>query len=117
MLLQVSSAVPSSPIDLVLAATTVTQAVLVLLACLSLLSWSIMFGVWRSLASASNHATKFARDFERAERLDEASALTKVASPGALPRLFMRAMSFVSDARVANQQVRERATPTAGSAP
>ena len=96
-------------------ATPVTQGVLVLLACLSLLSWSIMFGVWRSLASAQNHATRYARDFERAERLDEAAALTKVTSPGALPRLFLRAISFVSDARVANQQVRERATPNAVS--
>ena len=98
-------------------ATTVTQAVLVLLAGLSLLSWSIMFGVWRSLAKASNHATKYARDFERAERLDEAAALTKVSQPGALPRLFLRAMNFVSDARVATQQVRERATPNVGDAP
>jgi biopolymer transport protein TolQ len=110
--------VPSGPIELVMNATPVTQGVLVLLACLSLLSWSIMFGVWRSLAKAQNHATKYARDFERAERLDEAAALTKVTSPGALPRLFLRAISFVSDARVANQQVRERATPNAlGDAP
>ncbi len=98
-------------------ATTVTQGVLVLLAFLSLLSWSIMFGVWRSLAKASSHATKFARDFERAERLEEASALAKITPPGALPRLFQRAVSFASDARVANQQLRERATPTASDAP
>jgi len=110
--------VPSGPIELVMNATPVTQGVLVLLACLSLLSWSIMFGVWRSLAKAQNHATKYARDFERAEHLDEAAALTKVTAPGALPRLFLRAISFVSDARVANQQVRERATPNAiGDAP
>ena len=98
-------------------ATTVTQAVLVLLAFLSLLSWSIMFGVWRSLAKASSHATKFARDFERAERLEEAAALAKVTPPGALPRLFSRAVRFAADARVANQQLRERATPTASDAP
>jgi biopolymer transport protein TolQ len=119
LLLQASrGSVPSGPIELVMNATPVTQGVLVLLACLSLLSWSIMFGVWRSLAKAQNHATRYARDFERAEHLDEAAALTKVTSPGALPRLFLRAISFVSDARVANQQVRERATPNAiGDAP
>jgi len=98
-------------------ATTMTQIVLVVLAVLSLLSWSIMFGVWRSLGKASSHATRFARDFERAERIDEASALAKVTPPGALPRLFLRAMTFASDARVANQQLRERATPTARDAP
>jgi biopolymer transport protein TolQ len=116
LLLQAArGSVPSGPIELVMNATTVTQGVLVLLAVLSLLSWSIMFGVWRSLAKASNHARKFARDFERAERLDEAAALTKVTSPGALPRLFLRAINFVADARVANQTLRERSTPSAGS--
>jgi biopolymer transport protein TolQ len=109
--------VPTGTFELIMNATTVTQAVLVLLAFLSLLSWSIMFGVWRSLAKASSHATKFARDFERAERLEEAAALAKVTPPGALPRLFQRAVRFASDARVANQQLRERATPTASDAP
>ena len=94
-------------------ATMVTQIVLVILAFLSLLSWSIMFGVWRSLSRATSHATRFARDFDRAERVEEAAALAKVAPPGALPRLFQRAISFVADARVASQQLRERATPTA----
>ena len=94
-------------------ATLVTQIVLVILAFLSLLSWSIMFGVWRSLSKATSHATRFARDFDRAERVEEAAALAKVAPPGALPRLFQRAISFVADARVASQQLRERATPTA----
>lgn len=114
MVLQVSrGSVPSGPIELVMNATLVTQIVLVILALLSLLSWSIMFGVWRSLSKATSHAARFARDFDRAERVEEAAALAKVAPPGALPRLFQRAISFVADARVASQQLRERATPTA----
>jgi biopolymer transport protein TolQ len=117
MLLQaVRGAVPSSPIDLVLSATTVTQVVLVVLALLSLLSWSIMFGLWRSVGKSNKLADKFMKDFETAD-LDEAAILAKRAPPGALPRLYMRGMKFVSDARVANQQVRERATPAPGSAP
>src|SRR4249920_3485507 len=104
MLLQASGgAVPSSPIDLVMSATTVTQVVLVLLACLSLLSWSIMFGVWRTLSKAASAADTFMRDFEHASRLEEAGILAKRATASALPRLYMRAMHFVSDARVANQ--------------
>jgi biopolymer transport protein TolQ len=105
-------AIPSSPIDLVLSATTVTQVVLVVLALLSLLSWSIMFGVWRSLAKALKSADKFTKDFEHATHVDEAVAFAKRASPSALPRLFMRAMRFVSDARVAGQQIRERSSPS-----
>ncbi len=110
MLLQAShGAVPSSPLELITNATTMTQVVLVFLAALSLLSWGIMFGVWHSLSKAIGAAEKFARDFERSSQLDDAGALAKRAPPGALPRLFLRAMHFVSDVRVASQQLRERA--------
>ena len=94
-----------------------TQAVLIVLALLSLLSWAIMFGVWRSLSRASSAAERFWQEFEHTSGLDEAGALAKRARPSALPRLFMRAMHFVADARVANQQVRERATPIGVDAP
>jgi biopolymer transport protein TolQ len=110
-------AVPSSPLDLVMNSTTATKVVLVILVLLSLLSWAIMFGVWRSLSRAGGHAEKFMHEFERAPRLDEAAAVAKRSPPGALPRLFMRAMHFVADTRVANQQLRERATPIAGDVP
>lgn len=115
LLVQASSgAIPSSPIDLVLSATTPTQVVLGVLVVLSLLSWAIMFGVWRSLSKATRAAERFSYDFERATRIEEAGALAKRAPPGALPRLFLRAIRFVSDARVGTQQLRERTTPTTG---
>src|SRR6185437_8467236 len=106
-----AGAVPASPVDLVMHATSVTQVVLIVLACLSLLSWGIIFGVWRALGKASGAAERFSREFDQAQRLDEAGALAKRSAPNALSRLFLRAMHFVSDARVANQQLRERATP------
>lgn len=108
---------PTSPWELIVNSSTMTKVVLGLLAFLSLLSWAIMFGVWRSLARAGAAAEKFWNDFERARTLDEASSLAKRTTTGALPRLFMRAIHFVADARVANQQLRERATPAAGDAP
>jgi biopolymer transport protein TolQ len=115
MLLQIErGAVPTSPLDLILNASTMTQIVLIFLALLSLLSWAIMFGVWRSIAKSSTAAEKFWHEFERASRLDDAGALAKRSTPSALPRLFMRAMHFVSDARVANQQLLERTTPMSG---
>ena len=118
MLLQAArGAIPSNPIDLVMAATTITKAVLIVLAALSLLSWSIMFGVWRSLASATRAADKFMHDFELMPRLDDAGALAKRTSKGALPKLFMRAMHFMSDARVTNQKTRERSAAIAVDAP
>src|SRR5207248_480123 len=93
---------------LITGATMLTQVVLVFLALLSLLSWAIMFALWRELARAQRTSLRFFRDFERATRLDEAGALAKVAAPNALTRLFMRAAHFVSDTRVRNQQSRER---------
>jgi biopolymer transport protein TolQ len=62
------------------------------------------------------NADKFMHDFETAD-VDEAAILAKRAPPGALPRLYMRGMKFVADARVANQQVRERVTSTTGTTP
>jgi biopolymer transport protein TolQ len=117
--LQVShGAVPSSPVDLILDATPVTQAVLIILVFLSLLSWSIMFGVWRSLKKAARSADKFWAEFEHVSRLEDAATLAKRSKASALPRLFMRAVRFVADARVANQQVLERVTtPSGGDAP
>ncbi len=116
-LLQAShGAVPTTPLDLVLNATTVTQGVLIVLVFLSLLSWAIMFGVWRSLSRARKLADRFWEEFERDPSLDHASVLAKRSKPSALPRLFMRATHFVADARVASQQLRERATP-AGDTP
>lgn len=109
-LLQVRGAVPSSPVELITGATTLTQIVLVILAVLSLLSWAIMLAIWRELANAQRTSLKFFRDFERASRLEEAGALAKVTAPNALTRLFMRAAHFVSDTRVRNQQSRERET-------
>jgi biopolymer transport protein TolQ len=105
---QSSSAVPTTPIELILNATTTTQVVLCVLALLSLLSWGIMFAAWRQLNKAMKAAVRFADEFERTPRLDEAGALAKRLPHGALPRLFMRGMHFVSDARDRNQQNRER---------
>jgi biopolymer transport protein TolQ len=117
MLQVAGGAVPSSPWELIVNSSTVTKVVLGLLAFLSLLSWAIIFGVWRSLTKAATTAERFGHEFDRVRTLDEASSLAKRSPLGALPKLFMRAMHFVADARVANQQLRERATPTAGDAP
>jgi biopolymer transport protein TolQ len=107
-LLQIRGAVPTTPAELITGASTLTQVVLAILAILSLLSWAIMFALWRELAKAQNTSLRFFRDFERATRLEEAGALAKVTAPNALTRLFMRAAHFVSDTRVRNQQTRER---------
>ena len=118
MLQAARGAVPQGPIELIMSATLVTQVVLVVLALLSLISWTIMFGVWRSLAKATRDDNRFLGDFEAADRLDEATTFAKRSPAGALPRLLARAVRFMSDARVTNQQVRERiSTPVLVDAP
>lgn len=106
--LQTRAAVPGTPLELVLNASTTTQVVLILLACLSLLSWAIMVAVGLQVGRSVRAAETFSREFDQASRLDEAAAIARRAKPGALPRLFTHAIRFVSDARVVNQQSRER---------
>lgn len=106
--LQVRGAVPSTPLELITHASTLTQVVLIVLVVLSLLSWAIMFALRRELTRAHRTSARFFVEFERATRLEEAAALVKVTAPNALTRLFTRAVHFVSDTRVRNQQIRER---------
>ncbi|MHB1864483.1 MAG: MotA/TolQ/ExbB proton channel family protein [Gemmatimonadaceae bacterium] len=116
---QIGGATPNGAIDLIVSASLSTKIVLSILAVLSLLSWTVMFSAWRQLNKAERAAGEFQREFEHVPRLDEAGALVKRAKPGALPRLFLRAMHFVSEARVRNQQSRELSgeapTPLAGA--
>ena len=96
-LLQAAGAVPSSPKELILNASTETQVVLGILVVLSLVSWAIMLGVGRELSKALKGATAFAREVERAPRLDSASVAAKHASPNASQRLLVRALQYLGE--------------------
>jgi biopolymer transport protein TolQ len=118
LLLQARGAIPSTPLELVTTASPMTQGVLAFLALLSLISWTVMFVVWRQIANANSRATKFATDFNRTVRLEQASSLAKQSKSNALSRLFLRAMQFVSETQAANLKMggresveMKRATP------
>ena len=96
-LLQAAGAVPTSPKELILNASTETQVVLGILIVLSLVSWAIMFGVGRQLSKSLRASMSFARDVERAPRLAAAAEASKHSSPNAAQRLLVRAMQFVGD--------------------
>jgi biopolymer transport protein TolQ len=96
-LLQAAGAVPSSPKELIVNASTETQVVLGILVVLSLVSWAIMFGVGRELSKALRTATAFAREVERAPRIDSASVAAKHASPNAAQRLLVRALQYLGE--------------------
>ncbi|HEY6220451.1 MAG TPA: MotA/TolQ/ExbB proton channel family protein [Gemmatimonadaceae bacterium] len=100
--LQARGAVPSSPVELVRNAGAMTQAVLAFLAFLSLVSWTVMFAVWRQIANATSRARRFSSDFDKTRGLEEAGVLAKKSKANALSRLFLRAMHFVTETQAAN---------------
>lgn len=100
--MQARGAIPSTAVELITTADPVTKGVLAFLAVLSLVSWAVMFIVWRQIANANSRATKFAADFDKTQRLEQASALARQARPSALSRMFLRAMHFVSETQAAN---------------
>jgi biopolymer transport protein TolQ len=116
-LLQVGGAIPSTPVELILQATTVTQAVLVILAVLSLMSWAVIFGVWIQLSAANKSARRFAQEFDKTRRLDEATSLARRTPKSALPKLFMQAAHFVEETRGSSLRLRESASAETGTLP
>ena len=116
-LVQVGGAIPSTPLELIRQSTTVTQVVLVILAILSLISWAVIFGVWFRLSTANGRAQKFAQEFDRTRKLDEAASLARRSAPSALPKLFLQAMHFVTESRGASLRAKEAATPDTATPP
>lgn len=117
LLLQVGGAIPATPIELIRQATPVTQAVLLVLAVLSLISWAVIFGVWVQLSTAASRARRFAQEFDRTRRLDEASNLARRTSRSALPVLFMQAAHFVGETRGATLREKESAAADTATVP
>jgi biopolymer transport protein TolQ len=97
--LQVGAAIPTSPLELITNASTLTQGVLVLLAVLSLLSWAIMFSKWLEFRGVRRHAREFMREFEHVTRWEQARALTKRAKASPFTRVFARATTFLAETR------------------
>lgn len=98
-MLQLEGAIPTSPIELVTHATTLTQAVLLLLLVLSLLSWGIMLAKWWELRSTAAASRTFTSEFTRATRLEQVRSLSKRTAPSPFTRVFGRAAEFLHDLR------------------
>ena len=98
--MQVSQAIPTTPIELVTHATRVTQFVLVVLVVLSLVSWGLMLAKWWELRGAARASLAFENEFTRATRLDQVRTLAKRSPPSPFTRVFGRAAEFLHDLRV-----------------
>ena len=94
--LQVSGAIPSTPWQMIVNASAMTKAVLVLLALLSLLSWTIIFAKWWQFRGERAASREFMREFTRSTRLEEVVALARRSRPSAMTRILTRATDFLS---------------------
>lgn len=117
LLIQVGGAIPATPMELIRQATAVTQAVLLILAALSLISWTVILGVWIQLSTATGRALKFAQEFDKVRRLDEANSLARRSVRNALARLFLQASHFVVETRGASLRIKETVTADTGTLP
>jgi biopolymer transport protein TolQ len=99
MFLQLSAAVPSSPVELILLASTETKAVLIVLALLSLASWAVMLSKWLAFRRAERAAKLFVEEFHRGGRLDAAASLAKRSNASAHTRVLDRALQFLVETR------------------
>jgi biopolymer transport protein TolQ len=117
MILQVASAVPTTPWGLVLSSTPVTRGVVVLLAVLSLISWTIMFAKWAEFAGVRRRSAKFLATFENIDRFDQALAIASRQTPNPFTRVLARASDFLmhGEASAASRIAPSVARPAAPS--
>jgi biopolymer transport protein TolQ len=99
MIIQGGSGIPSTPVELVMSASLVTQIVLVVLAILSLVSWGIMFAKWLEFRRMHKAGDAFLRDFGKVSRLEQAASLAKRVKPSPFTRVFARGVQFVQETR------------------
>ena len=117
VLLLMQGAIPQTPLELIRESTAVTRVVLVVLAILSLISWAVIFATWIQLSVANSRAQRFAEEFDRTRRLDEAASLARRSMKSALSKLFLRASHFVVETKGASLRVKETTSESAGTLP
>jgi biopolymer transport protein TolQ len=117
LLLALQGAIPQTPLELIRQSTPVTRVVLVVLAILSLISWAVIFATWIQLSMANSRAQRFAEEFDRTRRLDEANSLARRSTRSALSKLFLRASQFVADTKGATLRAKETTVESQGTLP
>jgi biopolymer transport protein TolQ len=110
-------AIPTTPMELIRQSTVVTQVVLIVLAVLSLISWGVIFWTWAQVAGASSRAQKFAQEFDRTRRLEEANGLARRSARNAFAKLYLRATHFVAEIRGLVPRAKETVAEDQGTLP
>lgn len=107
-MLQIGSAIPSTPMELITASSGATKFVLVILAALSLISWTLMIAKWIEFKRAERNGREFMDRFERAHTLDEATAISDRADPSPQKGVMTRAVRFITETTPALAATGER---------
>lgn len=107
-MLQVGSAIPSTPMELVTASSGATKFVLGVLAVLSLISWTIMIAKWVEFKRAERNGRDFMSSFERAHTLDEADEISDRSPPCPHKGVMTRAARFITETQPALAATGER---------
>ncbi len=115
LLLQAAGAVPSSARDLIVNSSTATKVVLAILVILSLVSWAILLGVGRELSKTLKGSAAFAREVERAPRLEAVGVAVKHSAPNAAHRLLVRALQFIDESAARGNEAVAQHSPTAAA--
>ena len=97
LLMQIGAAVPSSPMELVTQSSGETKVVLVILAILSLVSWTIMVAKWVEFNRAEKAGREFVDKFERTHSLDEAAEIANRSPSSPQKGVMTRAMRFITE--------------------
>ena len=106
--MQIGSAVPSSPMELVSQSSAPTKVVLLVLAILSLVSWALMIAKWREFKRAEKAGREFMERFERAHTLDEAASIAERSPASPQKDVMSRAVRFITETTPALAATGER---------
>lgn len=112
---QVAHAVPTTPWQMVSNASPTEQGVLVILAVLSLVSWTIIIAKAFEFRRIRKAGERFLHDFEHAQTLDEAIGAARRSPPSPFSRVFERARLFLVETVPALAGTSERAARFSGS--
>jgi biopolymer transport protein TolQ len=112
---QANAAVPTSPVEMVLNATTVTKVVLAALVILSLISWAIMLAKWIEFRKVESAADTFMRDFERSSNLEQAALVGRRLEGTPHSTILGRAHNFIVEVTPAMGATPGRAAKFSGS--
>ncbi len=95
-----NSAIPTTPLELIVNSALATKVVLAILLVLSLYSWGIMLAKWFEFRRTARSSQAFMREFSRATKLEQAVAMARKAPSSPFNRVFARAVNFLQDTAV-----------------